>query len=182
MQKKAFSLIEIIVVLGIILLLFLLSVPKISFINKFILQNEADKVHTVLNYLKEKAITSNQEQDLIFDLKENGYSYKTFNSQDNTSGNNIFVKFPEKVKIGFLPGSKGPPSDPTKPINNPITFEKINENQYKVHFFVDGKIKPGTLYIVDKDLKYMYCLTCPISQVSYIRKYQYDNGVWVCLN
>jgi hypothetical protein len=93
----------------------------------------------------------------------------------------VFCKLPDAVRFGFIPGVSGPPSSPGKPITNPITFKDFGQGKYKVILFVDGKIQPGTVYFVDKNRNFMMALTCPISQVSFIRKYNYDKGKWVCL-
>ena len=48
----------------------------------------------------------------------------------------------------------------------------------KVIFSPDGKITPGTIYLTDFKKNIMVALTCPIGNISYIRKYQYDNNTW----
>ncbi|MFA5075323.1 MAG: hypothetical protein WC436_04440 [Candidatus Babeliales bacterium] len=170
MLKKSFSIIEFIVCFSIILILLVISVPKFFMFNKFILINQADKLFSTFSFLQQKAIASNLTQNLKLNLKENSYCYD----------NKIF-KLVDNVKFGFLSGVKGPPSNPIKNIDSAISFEKINDFEYNVIFYSDGKIKPGTLYLVDKDHKFMAALTCPISQVSFIRKYKYDNNKWICL-
>ena len=91
------------------------------------------------------------------------------------------LKLPEVIKFGFLLGAKGPPSSPSTPINSGITFKKVEDNVYKALFYADGKIQAGTVYLIDKDQQFMMALTCPISQVSCIRKYRCDSGKWICL-
>ena len=169
MIKRAFSIIELLVCFAIIFVLLTISVPKFMFFNKFILTSQTDKLFATFSYLQQKAIASNQEQKLTFNLKNNTYSH------DNKS-----YKLPEVVRFGCLPGAKGPPSSPSKEIKKSITFAKLSESQFCMSFYVDGKVSPGTAYLIDKDQKFMMALTCPISQVSCIRKYKYDDGRWVC--
>ncbi|MCF7799796.1 hypothetical protein K9L05_02515 [Candidatus Babeliales bacterium] len=170
MLKKSFSIIEFIVCFSIILILLVISVPKFFLFNKFILTSQADKLFSTFSFLQQKAISSNLTQNLKLNLKENSYSYD----------NKIF-KLVDNVKFGFLQNVNGPPSTPTKKIDCAISFEKMNDHEYKVTFYPDGKIKPGTLYLIDKDYKFMAALTCPVSQVSFIRKYKYDNNKWICV-
>ena len=169
--KKAFSIIELFVVIAAIAILFAVTVPRFSFVNRFVLQNEVDKLFTVFSFLQQKAIATNQEQEIIFNLTDNSYLH---NLKDGKEA--VCYKLPEVVKFGFLEGVKGPPSSPTKLIKNVVTF-KGN----KVIFFNDGKIQPGTVYLIDKDEKNMMSVTCPVSQVSCIRKYKHEGKKWICL-
>ena len=81
----------------------------------------------------------------------------------------------------FKQGVFGPPSTPIKPIKNRITFKKNKQGEFFVEFYSNGKVDSGTTYFVDKNHKNMFALTCPISQVSYIRKYQYLKNKWVII-
>ena len=174
-DKSAFSLIELFVVIASIVILFMFTIPKMTFFNKFILQNEADKLFTVFSFLQQRSIASNKPCKLFFDIKQNSYSYDLENK--------LHVhKLPEVVKFGFLHGVYGPPSDPTQQIAEAITFKTEGKNELSVTFFPDGKIQPGTIYLVDRDQKFMMAITCPISNVSYIRKYRFDSGKWNCLS
>jgi hypothetical protein len=182
--KKAFSIFELILVLAIMILVFSVSVPKKSFINRFLLENEVDKLFTVFSFLQQRAIASNQEQEITFDLVQNTYFYDLADTskQDlKMSAKPVFCKLPEAVKFGFLQGTNGPPSSPGRPITCPITFKQVGQGKFKVAFFTDGKIQPGTAYFIDKNHNFMMALTCPISQVSFIRKYKYDKNKWICL-
>ena len=187
-KKSSFSLIELLLTLAIVVIVFTITIPRLSFFNRFILDNEVDKLFTVFSYLQQKAIATNQPQEVFFDLKENSYSYNLKDNNQSTichpelvSGSTPSCKLPEVIKFGFLSGTKGPPSSPSSPISSAVTFKNVGDNLYKALFYADGKIQPGTVYLVDKDQKFMMALTCPISQVSCIRKYRYDSGKWICL-
>jgi hypothetical protein len=45
-----------------------------------------------------------------------------------------------------------------------------------MHFYPTGIISSGTVYLVDKNKRYMYALSNAVSQFSYLRLYKYDGG------
>lgn len=196
-NKKSFSLFELIVVVAMVVILFTITIPKMFFVNRFLVENEVDKMFAIFSFLQQRAIASNQEQAVIFDLSQNTYFYglsdgsrrnledcpspRTEAVELKNGSNPITCKLPDAVKFGFFQGAKGPPSFPNKPITSPITFKNMGDGKFKVTFFSDGKVQPGTVYFVDKNRNFMMALTCPISQVSFIRKYKYNQGKWVCL-
>lgn len=198
-KRVAFSIIELMLVLCIMVLLFSISIPKMSFVNRFLVENEVDKMFTAFSFLQQRAIASNQEQEIIFDPAQNSYFYdlgggsygsiprlssglpRTVGYDLKTEPKFVTCKLPDAVKFGFLQGANGPPSSPGKPILSPITFKDIGSGMFKITFYTDGKVQPGTVYFIDKNKNFMMALTCPISQVSFIRKYKYNQGKWVCL-
>ena len=171
-KTESFSLFELLAVVAVIIILLTVTVSKSSFFNKFVLKNEVDKVFTLFSYLQQRAIASNNQQEIIFDLQNNSYLMNS-NPKEN--------KLANVVKFGFLQNSYGPPSDPTKLIQNAVSFKKDGTNKFKVIFYPDGKVESGSIYLIDKDYKNMMALTIPVSSVSYIRKYEYKNGKWVVL-
>ena len=148
----------------------MVTIPKMSFLNNFLLQNEADKLFSVFFYLQQKSVASNFEQKLFFDLNDNSYFFIDENNKKHVN------KFPDVIKFGFLKNSYGPPSYPTKLIDTPVSFK--NDKELSVKFFNDGKIQSGSVYLIDKNQKFMMAVTSPIAQVSYFRKYKYQNGNW----
>ncbi len=185
----SFSFIELFVVIAIVLIVFTFSVPRLSFVNRFLVRNEVDKLFTLFSFLQQRAIASNQEQEIVFNTKNRMYSYNLKNSdisknkkdKKNIFNNTCICKLPKVVKFGFLQDAKGPPSSPSKKITKAVTFKKINENEFRAVFYTDGKVQAGTVYFVDRGQNFMMALTCPISQVSFIRKYKYDKSRWVYL-
>ncbi len=168
-KTESFSLFELLAVVAVIIILLTVTVSNSSFFNKFVLKNEVDKVFTLFSYLQQKAIASNKQQEIVFDLQNNSY-LMNFESKEN--------KLANVVKFDFLPNSYGPPSDPTKLIQSAVSFKKDGQNKFKAIFYPDGKIESGSIYLIDKDYKYMMALTVPVSNVSYIRKYEYKDGRW----
>lgn len=156
---RGFSLIEVLVVIAIIAVLSVLVSINFSFFNSVLIKSEIQKLHTICHYLRRKALMTNQIQKLVFDMSKNCYNYD--NHQE---------KITQSVRIGFLCGTKGPPSAPNQLIQQPITF-KNNE----VIFYPDGNVSSGTVYLIDTNKQYQYALSAPIAQMPYLRMYQFDN-------
>jgi Tfp pilus assembly protein FimT len=175
MKQKAFSLIEIVIIISIIVILFFISLPRLCFIQRFVLRSETDKLFTVFSFLQQKAIASNQEQQLYFDVGKNVYSYQ------GKAGGNVVCALPKPVMFGFFQHAKGPPSRSSKKINASVTFKKTEKGKRIIRFFADGTMSSGTVYLVDKDKMYMYAVTISVAQVSFVRMYRYDHDHWVCL-
>ena len=171
---ESFSLIEIFVVFSLLSLLFILGLPCFSFFDRFLLRAETEKLYTTIVFLQQRSIASGQEQRLILNTTENSYSY-------NVHSKTITTHFLNKeIVFGFLEGANGPPAEPKKLIRESVTFTKAEDNSKNcmVVFREEGKISSGTIYLRNKRKNYMMAITCPISQVSWVRKYSYDNR-WV---
>ena len=116
------------------------------------------------------ACASNRQQAVTIDTQQNTCML-------TTSRQRWLVELPKTCSFGFLPNALGPPSEPTKKITQAVTFP-IEKNQFKILFQPTGVISPGTAYIIDKQESQLGALTCGVSQVSYIRKYVYNNRTW----
>lgn len=172
MNSKAFSLIEILVVISIIFLISTTSFYRFSFFDKFLVKNETQHLFNAMSFLQQKAISSNTNQQLFFDLKNNCYFYFSNNKKNNH-------KLANKVKFDFIKGILGPPSAPSKTIKKITTFKRNKDGFYFATFHPNGQIDTGTIYLVDKRYKSMFAVTSPISQVSYLRKYQHLKNKWI---
>lgn len=153
------------IALALILFLLSMSLPSISFMRRFLLHTELEKLYNIFYYLQQRAIATNQDHLLHFDIQNNRFYTDILSEQ-----------LPSGLRFDFLPGAHGPPSSPTKPITSPITFKKN-----RVVFYADGTITAGTIYLVDHDHNSMYALTSPISQISFVRIYHYSKGSWALL-
>ena len=176
--KKSFSLIELLIFLSLLLIIVAVCVPRFDFFNKYLLSHDLDKLYMLFTYLHQKSIASNKKHVLTLDLAKNGFTY--------FSTTPVSEKLSEKISFGFIDGAMGPPASPTKKIEKPVYVERPINNTDRntdnmIGFWPDGRITPGTLYLVDKAHKYMGALTCSVSQVSYIRRYRYENFRWKCL-
>lgn len=114
--------------------------------------------------LQRTAMMLQQPQTLQFDVQHGRYRFKKTEHC-----------LPAHVQFGAALGVKGPPSAPDKTIENPITFQNST-----ITFFSDGTIQSGAVYLTDRSGRYTYALSCAVSQISYLRKYQYTNK-WVIL-
>ena len=171
MKKKSFSLIELLVVLSIFSIILVLFISKFSFLNKFLLKNEIEKLYSDFYFLQQKAISKNEKQELFLELNNNLYFYNVLDKK-------VIRKFSNFIEFGFLKSVKGPPSCPRKYINKAVTFKKY-DSFYKVEFFNNGIVSAGTIYLIDKNKKYMNALTVGVSNVFYIRKYKFVNSHWL---
>ncbi|MFH0898514.1 MAG: prepilin-type N-terminal cleavage/methylation domain-containing protein [bacterium] len=172
MRKKAFSLVELMVSISIIVIFSSFFIAY-SFENKScVVASELEKLFLTFSYLQQKAMASGQEQELFFDCNCNEYYYGMPNGKRCTTKLHSFVMF------GFFRGSKGPPGKAVNEICTPVTFP-LKNNILTATFFPDGKISPGTVYLIDRNKKEMRALTSPIAPVFNLRKYRYDKEKWV---
>ena len=163
-MKNGYFLIEISICLTLILIISALALPNLNFLTQQIVSSDLEKINMTFSYLQQSSITGNKKIELKFNQPKT-YSYE-----------NIKEELSNNVEFNIIDGIKGPPSMPTKQISSPVTF--LNN---QVMFYPDGKIQPGTAYLVDKSKKYLYALTVPVSQVSFIRKYKNQNNKWILI-
>jgi prepilin-type N-terminal cleavage/methylation domain-containing protein len=159
--KKGFTLIEVMVVVCLFVVIATLGIMQVSFLDSTILHAETNKLAAVCSYLRQKAIATNAECVLTFDVGKNEYRC-----------GEIREVLPQRVSFGFLPKALGPPGSPSHKIEKAITFPGNS-----IHFYPTGIISSGTVYLVDKGKQYMYALSNAVSQFSYLRLYRYD-GKW----
>jgi hypothetical protein len=150
----------VLVVLALVAFLFTLSSSNISFFHRITVRAQLESLQMECRHLQQRAMTLNQQQELIFDRATNSY---TFGQQR--------IALPHFMRFGVLPGVKGPPATPTHVISHPITFKKD-----RIVFHPDGIISPGTVYLVDTNNQFLYALSCAVAQVSFLRLYRYRNG------
>ena len=157
--KKGFTLIEVMVVLCLCVLIATLGMMHISFLDSMIVHAQVDRLAAICSYLREKAIATNSEYVLTFDIEKNEYRCDT-----------IRETLSQRISFGFLPHVLGPPGSPSHKIDKAITFPNVS-----IHFYPTGIISSGTVYLIDKKKQYMYALSNAVSQFSYLRLYRYDN-------
>ena len=159
------------IVLAIIAVLAGITVPQFFSLKQQALTNDIDQLFLICAYLQQKSISRYASLSLTFDLSDNSYSYLGINNKQTT------VLLSNNICYGFIPNVKGPPGDPTKPITSAITFD-AKSTTHSITFFSDGKISPGTAYIVDSKKNIMGALTCGLAHMSYMRKYRYHQNKW----
>ena len=163
--KSGFTLIELMVVLALFALVATLGVMQLSFLDQTIVHAQVDKFAAACSYLQQKAMASNNEQQLVCNEQKNEYR-----------GGNVNETLSSRVCFSFLPNTLGSPGSPSRVIKKAITFPEST-----IHFYPTGIISSGTIYLTDINKKYMYALSNAVSQVSYLRRYRYD-GRWKLLN
>jgi len=155
-NKKSFSLIELLVVFALLTILFVLALPYFTFFERSLIKSETERLFAVIVYLQQRSIASCREQRLVLNAAGNGYSYNIPPKKESVYFLNKAAAF------GFLKGSKGPPADPKELIKKSITFpktEKTSKN-YRITFWPNGKIGPGTVYLIGRKENYMMAITC----------------------
>lgn len=157
-----FTLIEIVIVLGLISLLSVVGFVDLGLLDRQRIRIELEKLETICRYLQQKAMTNNNTEHLVFDVKNKSYSF------ENTTQ---ILPFP--VQFGNVPGALGPPSSPSHAISSPVTF-----TNNRIEFLPSGIIQSGTVYLTDNQKRYSYALSSPINDVSYLRTYVYASKSW----
>lgn len=165
-MKSAFSLTELIISIAIIVTLTTISFTAYNYYKNQILAAEAEKLYLNIINLQNKALATNEEQNLNFNLAKNNY---TTNGKLETLNKNI--------KFGFLKNAYGPPADPVAPIKSPSTFRN---NQIK--FDSTGNISAGTIYLIDNQQNFMNAITIGVAKKIYVRIYKFTNAKWHLIN
>lgn len=165
MKAQGNLLIELMIVLALVAFISYLGFSQFNFSKNLTVKSEVEKLYAVFNYLAKLSQVQNRDIKLKIDAIENSYFWD--NKKEFLS---------DQVKFGFFAFAKGPPSNPSNSIKKPISFEND-----EIIFYSDGKISAGTIYLIDKDINYMYAISCPVSEFSYIRRYAYQNK-WILLD
>ena len=69
-----FSLVEIMVTIALFMLLIGLVITNTSFLHRYLVRAELDKMYNVFRYMQKSAIVSGEQQLLTFDLEKRQYS------------------------------------------------------------------------------------------------------------
>ena len=162
LNKHAFSLLELTIVLAIIIIVATISIPLFFNFKEQHLIAEASTLRATLWHLQQMARAQNTQKLLTFDELKNSYS------TDNEKH-----KLSRHVKFGTLKNVLGPPSSPNKQLKKAITFK-----DKKITVTPHGILQPGTIYLIDDTEKFLYAITVPVAGVSYIRIYRYHNKQW----
>jgi hypothetical protein len=173
-NTAGFLLVQIGIVLALLVVIVTISISNTTLLRKHMVHAQVEKLELLFRYFQQKACATQTEQKLIFD--ERTSTYYAVDSFKET--------LPAGIQFGFLNNVYGPPSSPKTLIHKGITF-----NNNTVMFSPDGSISSGTLYLIDAEKNILYALTAPISHISFLRIYRYDerydghyNGKWVCLS
>jgi prepilin-type N-terminal cleavage/methylation domain-containing protein len=164
-NRPGFSLLEMIIVLGLVLVIVRFSMGAFSFFDRVLVRHELERLYMLFIALQRRAILEMREYRLTLDIVGNSY----------TVGNHKEL-LARGVMFGTTADVKGPPSNSAQVIVRPATFPHAT-----VVFYPDGKIQAGTIYLTDKNNSCAYALSCPVGEITYIRRYSMLKGSWVCL-
>lgn len=165
MTTKGFMLFEMVIVLTLIIIGAALTLPAFHIFDRLIVKTEVDVLYLAIKSLEQKAITSGKPCELVFNEKDNTYT-----------ADGIAYHLHSPAIFGILERVAGPPSNPQK-----IITKSINFPDNKITIYADGVIQAGSIYITDKNKQYLYALTCPVADISYLRRYRY-NSRWTLLS
>jgi hypothetical protein len=159
-RQKGVYLFECIIAIALIACIATISFQFVRVHSTAMLAAEIEKLYAVMTFLQRKAHAEKCDQILYCDTKTNTYRF------DNTN-----IALGPSIIFGTDNGICGPPYKPEKIITDPITFKN-----HMIFFYADGTISSGTIYITDTQKSGVYALSSAVSQVSYMRKYKYQNG------
>ncbi|HEV2600696.1 MAG TPA: prepilin-type N-terminal cleavage/methylation domain-containing protein [Candidatus Babeliales bacterium] len=160
-HQRGFTLIELMVVIGLTLIMMGIGFKTASFFNEKLVRLELNRFYATCLYAQRFAQATHKQQTLKFNLAHHWYEY-----------NNCRYKLPSQVRFGLVPGVQGPPSAPQQYLTSPASF-----TDNCITFSVHGIIQPGAIYFTDRDRSVLYALSCSVAQHSYLRRYRYD-GKW----
>lgn len=164
-KKNGFTLIELMVVVMLWALIAQITTTYFYTFDSFIVRSEIMNLRMFCQKTRYDAISSGLEQTITIDTTTQRYY-----TADYT------YTLPPAVHFGTIDNALGPPSSPQTPIKALCTF-----NNNKIHFYADGTISSGIIYIVDRNKKVGYALSNGVGAVSYLRIYRYDKKKWIAL-
>ena len=182
-NAKGFSLLELMIVLGIVMVVSAISVPSLIKANRgYQLQSSAREIAQVLQAAKFKAIGSNASKTITFDTGSNSF----------VSSAGVATTLPANVKFEALPATMTAPAMIQTASGNSLTGQKndaklaislatgATANQFKVSFSSRGipEIEPGIvnwLYLSNQDGERVAVI---LSSAGSVEVKQVRNGVW----
>ncbi len=158
--ERAFSLLELMIVVSLVGILMMLTVANVSFLGRAYVPTELEKIGALCRYMQQKALMTNVAQIITLDAtgSVHGYMFGV-----------VRELLPRSIIFGAPAGIKGPPATPTRVIESPITFKNS-----QIIFYPDGVISAGTLYLTNTEKTELYALTNGVGAVSFLRSYRYD--------
>lgn len=154
--KKGILLIELLVVIALITTLSYFAISHFT-LSSLHARTELQLLYQTCMYMQRRALVTKKPQMLHFDLTAQQYHYE-----------NRTHTLAQGVMFGIIPGAKGPPATPSKPLSTACTFKNNN-----ITFYPDGIIDAGSIYITNKEHTQLYALTNGVSDYSYLRPYCY---------
>ena len=157
-MRSGMMLLELIAVLALLIVTVSLSLPVFSVFDRFLVRTELDTLYLTCTALQHEAQLTGKAQELRFIVKEHAYAWGDKRH-----------RLHDAVRFGTVPNVAGPPAAPHAIITHPVTFPGN-----KIVFYPDGIVQAGAVYLVDKARRFLFALTCPVSHISYMRRYAYQ--------
>lgn len=159
MTNGAFSLLELMIVIALVTLLTSLGSLTSSFFNPWLARLQLNQVYMACQCMRAQAMALHRTLHVQCDTHK--HTYRIGDHSYQLTG----------ALFDYLPGSNGPPGNPTKPITHAITFTK-----QCISFYPDGTTNAGTIYMTDPHHTRMYALTIAVGEIPAIRTYIYSRG------
>lgn len=160
-NNNGFFLLELVIVLALIAMIVSMTFMNSQLLTEQNLKGHLQNIYAAIMYTHRAALATGMPQTITFDIQHNRYYV----------GDTPY-ELSRDIAFDFLPGTKGPPATPVHAITKAITFVDL-----KLTAHPDGTVQAGTIYLTDKNKKYMYALTVPAGHVSFIRCYEF-NTTW----
>jgi type II secretory pathway pseudopilin PulG len=169
---RSFTLIEVMLCIGIVLMLLSMGLPSSAFYTQALLYREIDLLYATCSYLQQASIAAGKKHILYINKKERLYFYLLRGIR--TIKHSLY----SEIDFGSLPESLGPPASPNHLIVDPITFPTEDKKNYTITFYPDGTISAGSIYVRTKRHNFMAALTYQVGGISSLRTYRYQQGMW----
>jgi len=158
--RVGYLLFELLVVLVLIAIVALATMGTGSWQSHQLLRYEVDTLYYAIIAASQRALCRGTLERLSFPTRTSWRSAATEHT------------LAESVTFGTIPQLKGPPSHPVTTVTDPISFVG-----HGIICYPNGQVQPGTVYFTDEQ-QHVYAITCPVSSISYMRRYRYVDGRW----
>lgn len=160
-NKNGFLLIECMLVLTLLGFLVGLSFSLTHLFDRLLVRSEVDLLINTIEAQRAIAVIDRKDNAIVFN-KEQKYEYDT-----------ITHTFARSVGFVYPSHSYGPPSAPTSPIKQAVSFV-----DNKLICFATGAMSSGVLYIGSLAQNCFYALSSAIGEWGVLRLYWYDKNKW----
>ncbi len=157
-----FLLAELMLVIALIAIITALSVSGLSFIERFCVRTEAERLAALCMTAYTTALATQTLQEIVIDSTHNAISWQG-RTEHLSSG----------VIFGVLPHAHGPPSRPISTLTSPCTFP-----DNRICFYPDATVSAGAVYLTSKARTCLYALTIHVGSITYLRIYGYRDKNW----
>lgn len=167
--KPAYTLLELLIAASVIVIIVSIAIPKLKIDNSVTIKLELKRLKTYCNFLVRCAIITSKTQELTLNLPENSYAF------DNKT-----IKLDSNISFGILESIKILPNNSNKILEKFLERPSSFKNN-KINFYPNGTTSAGIIFLKDKNQQYCLALSLGISQLPYIRCYEFKASRWQIL-